>query len=78
MIRFKRATFSLLSPMIGLHIGKNPVSGQRFMHLAPVPFVGLDFEIGPHIEGTYVQMNVDKESIAKAIKNARYERRPQH
>lgn len=46
-IRFKKWTFSLLSPLIGVHIGKNPVSGQRFMHVAFLPFCGADFEIAP-------------------------------
>jgi hypothetical protein len=47
-MRFKRITFNLLSPLIGVHVGRNPVSGQRFMHVAPVPFVGLDFELPPY------------------------------
>jgi hypothetical protein len=46
-IRFKRFTFSLLSPLLGVHIGKNPASGQRFMHVAPLPFFGIDFEFPP-------------------------------
>jgi hypothetical protein len=49
MIRFKRVTFSWLSPLIGVHVGRNPVSGQRFMHVAPLPFVGLDFEFWPYV-----------------------------
>lgn len=47
-MRFKRFTFSLLSPLLGLHYGKNPVSGQRFLHVAPIPFVGIDFEFKPY------------------------------
>lgn len=49
MIRFKGFRFSFLSPLLGVHIGKNPVDGQRFMHVAPVPFVGIDFEIAPYV-----------------------------
>lgn len=48
-MRFKRFTFSLLSPLIGFHYGKNPVSGQRFLHVAPLPFIGLDFEFNPYV-----------------------------
>ena len=47
-MRFKRFTFSLLSPILGIHVGKNPVSGQRFAHVAPVPFFGIDFELKPY------------------------------
>lgn len=36
--------------MVGVHIGKNPVSGQRFMHIGLLPFIGLDFELGEHVE----------------------------
>lgn len=47
-MRFKGFTFSLLSPLLGLHVGKNPASGQRFVHIALLPFVGLDFELPPY------------------------------
>jgi hypothetical protein len=47
-MRFKRFTFSLLSPLIGFHVGKNPVSQQRFVHVAPFPFFGIDFELPPY------------------------------
>lgn len=47
-MRFKRWTFSWKSPLLGFHIGENPVSGQRFVHIAPVPFVGLDFNLPPY------------------------------
>lgn len=47
-MRFKRFTFSLLSPIIGFHVGKNPVSGQRFVHIAPFPFIGIDFDLPPY------------------------------
>lgn len=47
-MRFKRFTFSLLSPLLGIHVGQNPVSGQRFVHVAPLPFVGIDFELPPY------------------------------
>jgi hypothetical protein len=42
-MRFKKFTFNLLSVMVGFHYGRNPVSGARFLHVAPVPFLGLDF-----------------------------------
>jgi len=42
-MRFRRFTFSLLSPLIGFHYGRNPVSDARFLHVAPVPFFGIDF-----------------------------------
>lgn len=48
-MRFKRFTFSLLSPLLGFHYGKNPVSGQRFLHVAPVLFFGIDFEFKPYV-----------------------------
>lgn len=47
-MRFKRFTFSWLSPLIGFHVGKNPVSGQRFVHVAPIPFFGIDFNLPPY------------------------------
>lgn len=47
-MKFKRVTFSLLSPLIGFHIGRNPVSGQRFVHIAPFPFFGIDFNLKPY------------------------------
>jgi hypothetical protein len=47
-MRFKRFTFSWLSPLVGFHVGSNPASGQRFVHIAPVPFFGIDFEIAPY------------------------------
>lgn len=48
-MRFKRFTFSLLSPLFGVHVGRNPVSGQRFAHIAPVPFFGIDVEFAPYV-----------------------------
>lgn len=53
-MRFKRVTFSLLSPLIGLHVGRNPVSGQRFAHLAVFPFIGIDFEFKPYYNDKYL------------------------
>lgn len=47
-MRFKRFTFSWKSPLIGLHVGKNPVSGQKFVHVAPFPFFGIDFNLPPY------------------------------
>jgi hypothetical protein len=47
-MRFKRVTFSWKSPLLGVHVGCNPASGQRFVHVAPFPFVGLDFELPPY------------------------------
>lgn len=49
-MKFKRITFSWTSIMIGVHIGKNPVSGQGFMHIGLLPFIGLDFEMGERVE----------------------------
>lgn len=42
-MKFKKYTFNLLSVMIGFHYGRNPVNNARFLHVAPVPFFGLDF-----------------------------------
>lgn len=42
-MKFKKFTFNPLSIMIGIHYGRNPVSGTRFLHVAPVPFFGIDF-----------------------------------
>jgi hypothetical protein len=47
-MRFKRFTFSWLSPLLGFHVGTNPVSGQRFVHIAPFPFIGIDFNLPPY------------------------------
>lgn len=41
--RFRRFTFSLLSPLIGFHYGRNPIDHKRFLHVAPFPFFGIDF-----------------------------------
>jgi hypothetical protein len=40
---FKRFTWNWLSIMIGFHYGRNPVDGKRFLHVAPIPFFGIDF-----------------------------------
>lgn len=48
-MRFRRFTFNTLSIMIGFHYGRNPVWGQRFLHVAPLPFFGLDFEFAPYV-----------------------------
>jgi hypothetical protein len=40
---FRRFTFSLLSPLIGFHYGRNPIDKKRFLHVAPLPFFGIDF-----------------------------------
>lgn len=47
-MRIKGFKFSLLSPMMGAHFGRNPVSGQRFGFIAPLPFVGVDLEFPPY------------------------------
>lgn len=47
-MRFKRVTFNPLSIMIGFHYGRNPVSGQRFLHVGFFPMLGLDFEFAPY------------------------------
>lgn len=47
-MRFKRFTFSWGSPLIGVHYGRNPASEQRFLHVAPFPFFGIDFELAPY------------------------------
>lgn len=57
-MRFKKFTFSLLSPLIGIHYGRNPVSGQRFLHVAPIPFLGLDFEFKPYKNDEYIEMTL--------------------
>lgn len=48
---FQKFTFSLLSPLLGVHVGKNPISGQRFMHVAYLPFCGIDYHIYPERTG---------------------------
>lgn len=45
-MRFKRVTWNWW-PLLGVHVGKNPVSGQRFVHVAFI-FVGLDFNLPPY------------------------------
>lgn len=42
-MKFKKFTFNLLSIMIGFHYGRNPATGDRFLHVAPIPFFGIDF-----------------------------------
>jgi hypothetical protein len=49
MLRFKGFTFSWGSPLLGVHVGRNPVSGQGFVHVAYFPFCGLDFNFGPEL-----------------------------
>lgn len=51
-MRFKRFTFSWLSPLLGVHVGRNPVSGQRFAHIAFLPFCGIDIEFAPYVNDT--------------------------
>lgn len=47
-MRFRKFTFSFASPLLGVHVGRNPANGQRFMHVAPLPFFGLDYELKPY------------------------------
>lgn len=47
-MRFKRFTFNLRSPLFGVHVGRNPVSGQGFVHVAFFPFFGIDLELKPY------------------------------
>jgi hypothetical protein len=61
-VRFKRVTFSLLSPLIGLHVGRNPVSGQRFAHLAILPFIGIDFEFKPYLNDQFLGKGNDNDN----------------
>jgi hypothetical protein len=59
---FKRFTFSWLSPLLGFHAGRNPISGRRFLHVAPIPFIGIDFgERLPESngEGIFVRFSVE-------------------
>jgi hypothetical protein len=42
-MKFKKFTFNLLSVMIGFHYGRNPATGDRFLHVSPIPFFGIDF-----------------------------------
>jgi hypothetical protein len=42
-MRFKKVTFNPLSIMVGVHYGRNPATGDRFLHMAFCPFVGFDF-----------------------------------
>lgn len=62
-MRFKRFTFSLLSPLIGFHVGKNPVSGQRFVHIAPFLFFGIDFNLPPYDLNDAARERLDVDSV---------------
>jgi hypothetical protein len=42
-MRFKKVTFNPLSIMVGVHYGRNPATGDRFLHMAFCPFIGFDF-----------------------------------
>jgi hypothetical protein len=59
-------TFSLLSPMIGIHIGRNPISGQRFMHVAPLPFTGIDFEFAPYVNDQHKENDGSDQSLVES------------
>jgi hypothetical protein len=48
-MRFKRVSFNPGSWILGVHYGRNPVSGQRFMCVAPLPMVTIDFEFRPYV-----------------------------
>ena len=47
-MRFNKFTFSFASPLLGVHAGANPVNGKRFVHVAPLPFFGIDFDRRPY------------------------------
>lgn len=42
-MKFKKFTWNWLSILIGFHYGRNPVNGQRFLHIGLGPFLGIDF-----------------------------------
>lgn len=42
-IRFKKFTWNWTSFIIGVHAGRNPVSGKRFLYIGLGPFLGMDF-----------------------------------
>lgn len=42
-MRFKKVTWNWLSVLVGFHYGRNPRSGERFLHIGLGPFLGLDF-----------------------------------
>lgn len=46
-MRFKGVFWNWFSPMVGVHYGRNPVSHQRFLHVAPVPFLSLEWTERP-------------------------------
>lgn len=48
-MRFKRVKFNPGSWALGLHYGRNPVSGQRFLCVMPAPMVTIDFEFPPYV-----------------------------
>jgi hypothetical protein len=42
-MRFKKFTWNWTSFIVGVHAGRNPVSGKRFLYVGLGPFLGLDF-----------------------------------
>jgi len=42
-MKYRGIHFKLCSPLIGVHLGRNPVSGERFLHIAPFPFISIEF-----------------------------------
>lgn len=42
-MKFKRVTWNWGSFILGVHYGRNPVSGARFLYIGLGPFLGLDF-----------------------------------
>ena len=42
-MKFKRVKFNPGSWALGVHYGRNPVNGQRFLCIMPLPMITIDF-----------------------------------
>lgn len=42
-MKFKRVKFNPGSWALGVHYGRNPVSGHKFLCIMPLPMITIDF-----------------------------------
>lgn len=42
-MRFRRASWNWGSLIVGIHYGRNPATGARFLYVGLGPFLGIDF-----------------------------------
>lgn len=67
-MRFKRVKWNWGSLIWGVHYGRNPVSGQRFVCVAPCWFVTIDFELAPYVnDAAKAVLDASRAEFAEAV-----------